>query len=80
MERMKKRILSVLFGCSLLFGTVFANAVSIEFEGKEETIIEKNIIQDIDSEYSDKILESSLATEIENINYDNNFSNITNAM
>ena len=29
---MKKRILSVLLGCSLLVGTVFTNAVSIEFE------------------------------------------------
>lgn len=32
---MKKRILSVLLGCSLLFGTIFANAVSIEFEDME---------------------------------------------
>ena len=34
---MKKRILSVLLGCSLLVGTVFANAVSIEFEEIAET-------------------------------------------
>jgi hypothetical protein len=34
---MKKRILSVLIGCSLLVGTVFTNAVSIEFEEIAET-------------------------------------------
>ena len=34
---MKKRILSVLLGCSLLVGTVFTNAVSIEFEEIAET-------------------------------------------
>lgn len=43
---MKKRILSVLFGCSLLFGTVFANAVSIEFGDLEQS--EKTISTDTD--------------------------------
>ena len=67
---MNKKILSVLLCGSLLFGTVFANAVSINFEEletdnvsityeelqAEEVITEESVRQDI---------VSPLATEIE---------------
>ncbi len=72
MAEMRKKILSVLICGSLLFGTVFANAVSIEFEDigtddycityeeleTEDTTTEENVIQNINS---------SLATEIEGL-------------
>lgn len=55
---MKKKILSVLLGCFLLVGTVFANAVSIEFE-------------DLTTSHIDE--DASIIYEEVNIN-ENNFS------
>ncbi len=68
MAEMRKKILSVLLGCSLLFGTIFANAVSIEFEDigiddacityeeleTEDSTTEENIIQNINSPLATK--------------------------
>lgn len=59
---MKKRILSVLLGCSLLFGTVFANAVSIEFENLEQS--DKSISTDVgDATITYEELEEATAEE-----------------
>ena len=60
---MKKRILSVLLGCSLLVGTVFTNAVSIEFEEIAETDslnfeVNSNILSE-DIEFSKEEINSS---------------------
>ena len=50
---MKKRILSVLISGVLLFGTVFANAVSISFEDLKQNNDESSIYFE-DLEQSDK--------------------------
>ncbi len=65
---MKKRILSVLLGCSLLVGTVFTNAVSIEFEEIDNCGTD-NVI----NVYAEKTENSNspLATEIEDYNLQN---------
>lgn len=65
---MKKRILSVLLGCSLLVGTVFTNAVSIEFEEIDDCGTD-NVI----NVYAEKTENSNspLATEIEEYNLQN---------
>lgn len=46
---MKKNILFVLLSVSLLFETVLANAVSIEFEDLEQSHINEENSIDIDS-------------------------------
>lgn len=64
---MKKRILSVLISTSLLFGTVFANAVSINFEELETDDI---LITYEDLEAEETVIQdttSPLATEISDI-------------
>lgn len=65
---MKKRILSVLLCGSLLFGTIFANAVSIGFEDLEQNNDESSIYFE-DLEQSDKTsdLEETQIPESENI-------------
>ena len=70
---MKKRILSVLLGCSLLFGTIFANAVSIEFEDLEQN--DKSISTDAgDETITYEELEAKEDTTEKNIIQDNNES------
>lgn len=65
---MKKRILSILLGCSLLFGTIFANAAFIEFEE-----IDNCGTDNVVNIYEEKIKDSNspLATEIEDYNLQN---------
>ena len=48
MTEMKKKVLSVLLGCSLLFGTIFANAVSIEFEEMDMEFVSENWRNELD--------------------------------
>lgn len=78
MAKMNKRILSVLLCGSLLFGTVFANAVSISFDEldietddvsityeeleMEEATTEENVIQNIESPLATEISEIEEAT------------------
>ena len=59
---MKKKVLSVLLGCSLLMGTVFANAVSIEFEDLDKMDSSNfeivSNIEDIEIPKEDEIIET----------------------
>lgn len=74
---MKKKVLSVLLGCSLLFGTIFANAVSIEFEeidnlGTNDASIQYEEMETENREAEENIVQnikSPLVTEIPAVKY-----------
>lgn len=71
---MKKRILSVLLGCSFLFGTIFAHATMIEFEeidSNNSVIVSNTLFESIEELESEEIIETKL--------YENNLTKVTTA-